>query len=63
MVQLSPLRDLHKNEKDLGELKYLLGLEVARSKKGIHLCQRKYALDILKENGMLGSKPCFTPLM
>jgi len=49
--------------KDLGSLKYFLGFEVARSTKGIHLCQRKYALDILSETGMLDCKPCQTPLM
>ncbi|XP_017416449.1 uncharacterized mitochondrial protein AtMg00810-like [Vigna angularis] len=49
--------------KDLGELKNFLGFEVARSKKGIHLYQRKYALDILEETGMLRSKPCSTPFL
>jgi len=48
--------------KDLEELKYFLGLEVARSKHGIHLCQRKYALDILTDSEMLACKPCHTPL-
>jgi len=48
--------------KDLGKLKYFLGLEVAWSKHGIHLCQRKYALDILNDFEMLGSKPCHTPI-
>ena len=37
--------------KDLGPLKYFLGIEVMRSKKGIFLTQRKYVLDLLKETG------------
>lgn len=48
--------------KDLGPLKYFLGMEVARSKKGIFLCQRKYVLDLLEETGMLGCKPADTPM-
>ena len=49
--------------KDLGKLKYFLGLEVARSRKGIYLCQKKYVLDILIETRMLASKLSSTPLM
>jgi len=49
--------------KYLGPLKYFMGLKVARSSKGIHLCQRKYALDILSEIGMLDYKPSQSPLM
>ena len=37
--------------KDLGDLKYFLGLEVARSDKGIALCQRKYTLEVLNDTG------------
>ena len=48
--------------KDLGLLKYFLGIELTRSKKGIFLSQRKYVLDLLTETGKLGVKPCGTPM-
>ena len=48
--------------KDIGSLKYFLGIEVACSRNGIHLCQRKYALEILEDKGFLGAKPTKIPL-
>ncbi|GKA97514.1 retrovirus-related pol polyprotein from transposon TNT 1-94 [Tanacetum coccineum] len=42
--------------KDLGTLKYFLGVEVARAQDGIFLCQRKYALDIICKAGLLSAK-------
>lgn len=48
--------------KDLGGLKYFLGMEVARSKKGIVVSQWKYILDLFKEIGMNGCKPADTPI-
>ena len=48
--------------KDLGLLKYFLGIEVCRSKEGLFLSQRKYTLDLLSETGMLETKSVSTPL-
>nr|XP_016471071.1 PREDICTED: uncharacterized mitochondrial protein AtMg00810-like [Nicotiana tabacum] len=48
--------------KDLGELRYFLGIEVLRSKKGILLTQRKYALQLISEVGLAGAKSISTPI-
>lgn len=43
--------------KDLGELHYLLGIEVLHAPKGVILSQAKYALDLLTKAGMLNCRP------
>jgi hypothetical protein len=48
--------------KDLGELRYFLGIQVIQSPKGIWLLQRQYALNKLSEYGMTGCKPISIPL-
>ena len=62
IIHFTKLLDQNFSIKDLGVLKFFLGLEVARSSHGIHLCQRKYTLDILSDLGMLGSRPASTPM-
>ncbi|KAG6501420.1 hypothetical protein ZIOFF_041300 [Zingiber officinale] len=48
--------------KDLGSLKYFLGIEMATSSKGLFLNQHKYILDLLQDAEMLHTKPAATPL-
>ena len=49
--------------KDLGMLRYFLGIEVMRSKYEIFLSQRKYVLDLLSETGKFRVKPCSSPMV
>ena len=46
----------HFQTKDLGKLKYFLGIEVTQSNSGVIISQRKYTLDILTDTGMLDCK-------
>ncbi|KAL0641292.1 hypothetical protein Bca4012_103186 [Brassica carinata] len=48
--------------KDLGEMKYFLGIELCRSKEGLFISQRKYTLDLLKDAGIQGDKTAKMPL-
>ena len=52
----------HFQTKDLGKLKYFLGIEVAQSNSGVVISQRKYTLDILTDTGMLDCKHVDTPM-
>ena len=48
--------------KDLGILKYFLGIEIAHGPDGLFLCQRKYALHIIDDAGLLGARPASFPM-
>ncbi|KAK9143110.1 hypothetical protein Syun_012510 [Stephania yunnanensis] len=48
--------------KDIGQARYFLGIELARSDDGLYINQRKYFLDLLHDAGLSTSKPVATPL-
>lgn len=48
--------------KDLSELRYFLGIEFARSDKGIMMNQKRYSLELISECGLGGAKYVATPL-
>ncbi|XP_021735713.1 uncharacterized protein LOC110702318 [Chenopodium quinoa] len=50
------------NMKDMGELRYFLGIEVDRSEQGMFLSQRKYITDILEEYDMMNVRPLKLPM-
>ena len=60
--QLKQFISLEFEIKDLGSLRYFLGMKVAQSNKGIVVSQRKYVLDLLKETGMSGCRPVDIPI-
>lgn len=60
--ELKVLLDQQFKLKILGDLKFFLGLKVARTTDGINLCQRKYKLELLSDAGMLGCKLAKIPM-
>ncbi|XP_060202885.1 uncharacterized protein LOC132631316 [Lycium barbarum] len=55
---------LHKafKMKDLGELKYFLGIEFAKANEDIVMHQNKYALELILETGLSAAKLAITPM-
>ena len=52
----------HFHLKDLGPVKYFLGIKFLASKNIIFITQRKYALEIIEDTGLLGAAPADTPM-
>lgn len=47
--------------KDLGQLRYFLGIEVSKTSQGLFISQRKYAEDLIKEFGAHKNKALRLP--
>ena len=57
-VMLSEFKDSMFREfdmSDLGKMRFFFGIEVLQKSDGIYICQRRYALEVLKRFGMMES--------
>nr|GEX61724.1 copia-type polyprotein [Tanacetum cinerariifolium] len=48
---------------DLGKMRHFLGMEVLQNNKGIFICQRRYAKEVLERFGMENSNPVGNPIV
>jgi hypothetical protein len=48
---------------DLGKMRFFLGIEVLQKSDGIYICQRKYALEVLRRFGMMESNSVGSPIV
>ena len=48
---------------DLGRMRFFLGIEVLQQSDGIYICQRRYALEVLKRFGMMESNSVGNPIV
>ena len=60
---ITTLLHQHFQIKNMGDLTFFLGLEVAHNRAGIHLSLRKYTMDLLHETGMLECALVPTPMV
>lgn len=64
-VEIQSLKALlngHFHMKDLGPLRYFLGLEIGRTSQGIFMSQKKFTLDLIKEAGLDNARPSKVPM-
>ncbi|KAL0439477.1 UNVERIFIED_CONTAM: hypothetical protein Slati_2430700 [Sesamum latifolium] len=63
IIEIKQYLDKHFTIKDLGIAKYLLGLEITRSKEGLVVAQTKYITDIVVDASLSHAKAASTPLL
>jgi len=63
IIHITTMLNQHFKIKNLDDLTFFLGLEVAHNSAGIHLSQGKYTMDLLHETKMLDCAPVLTPMV
>jgi hypothetical protein len=48
---------------DMGKMRFFLGIEVIQKANGNFICQKKYAIEVLKRFGMAESNPVSSPIV